>query len=69
MDRTPWIGHWRCVHSNECELYLSGKKKEKKYNVVLCFMIAVNDFVSNEILEYHTHVQLLAIQLSIPSLL
>ena len=45
------------------------KKKEKKYNVVLCFIIAVNDFVSNEILEYHTHVQLLAIQLSIPSLL
>ena len=45
------------------------KKKKKKYNVVLCFMIAVNDFVSNEILEYHTHVQLLAIQLSIPLLL
>lgn len=43
--------------------------EEKKYNVVLSFMIAVNDFVSNEILEYHTHVQLLAIQLSIPLLL
>lgn len=42
------------------------KKKKKKYNVVLRFMIAVNDFVSNEILDYHTHVQLLAIQLSIP---
>lgn len=39
------------------------------YNVVLCFKTAVNDFVSNEILEYHTHVQLLAIHLSIPSLL
>ena len=45
------------------------KKKKKKENVVLCFKTEVNDFVSNEILEYHTHVQLLAIHLSIPSLL
>lgn len=58
-----------CIPMNVNYTSVEKKKKEKKYNVVLCFIIAVNDFVSNEILEYHTHVQLLAIQLSIPSLL
>lgn len=47
MDRTPWTGHWRCVPYNR--MWIIPQWGKKKYNVVLSFMIAVNDFVSNEI--------------------